>query len=71
ENIRRWRRQGVDVTAFAALHAGGRRRIGLGVDAQNATGATRLYESAGMKVTLRHEYHRRVLRAGAAVNARG
>jgi mycothiol synthase len=57
--------------AFAALHARGHRRIGLGVDAQNATGATRLYESAGMKVTLRHEYHRRVLRAGAAVSSPG
>lgn len=56
---------------FAALHAGGHRRIGLGVDAQNATGATKLYESAGMKVTLRHEYHRRVLREGKAVSSRG
>lgn len=57
--------------AFAALHARGQRRIGLGVDAQNATGATRLYESAGMKVTLRHEYHRRVLRPGTAVSSQG
>ena len=64
----RWRGRAIGrallLDAFAALHAGGHRRIGLGVDAQNATGATRLYESAGMTVTLRHEYHRRVLREG-------
>ena len=72
---REWRSRGVGrallLHAFAALHALGHRRIGLGVDAQNATGATRLYESAGMKVTLRHEFHRRVLRPGRAVSARG
>ena len=68
-----WRSRGIGrallLHAFAALHARGHRRIGLGVDAQNATGATRLYESAGMKVTLRHEFHRRVLRPGRAVSA--
>jgi GNAT superfamily N-acetyltransferase len=72
---RAWRSRGVGrallLHAFAALHARGHRRIGLGVDAQNATGATRLYESAGMRITLRHEFHRRVLRAGRAVSTRG
>jgi ribosomal protein S18 acetylase RimI-like enzyme len=71
----RWRGRAIGrallLHAFAALHAGGHRRIGLGVDAQNATGATRLYESAGMTVTLRHEYHRRVLREGTAVSSQG
>lgn len=71
----RWRGRAIGrallLHAFAALHAGGHRRIGLGVDAQNATGATKLYESAGMHVTLRHEYHRRVLREGSAVSSRG
>jgi GNAT superfamily N-acetyltransferase len=70
-----WRSRGVGrallLHAFAALHARGHRRIGLGVDAQNATGATRLYESAGMKVTLRHEFHRLVLRPGRAVSSQG
>jgi mycothiol synthase len=69
-----WRSRGVGrallLDAFAALHARGHRRIGLGVDAQNTTGATRLYESAGMKVTLRHELHRLVLRAGRPVSVR-
>ena len=34
--------------SFAALHRRGQRRIGLGVDADNLTGATKLYESVGM-----------------------
>ncbi len=72
---RAWRARGVGRAllhhAFAALHARGHRRIGLGVDAQNATGATRLYESAGMRVTLRHEFHKRTLRPGRPVSAKG
>ena len=72
---RKWRGRAVGrallLHAFAALHARGHRRIGLGVDAQNTTGATRLYESAGMKVTLSHDFHRRVLREGTAVSSRG
>jgi mycothiol synthase len=72
---RAWRSRGVGrallLHAFATLHSRGHRRIGLGVDAQNATGATRLYESAGMRVTLRHEFHKRVLRPGRPVSAAG
>ena len=72
---RAWRARGVGrallLHAFAELHRRGHRRIGLGVDAQNATGATRLYESAGMRVSLRHEFHRRVLRAGHPVSSQG
>ena len=37
-------------TAFAEFFRRGERRVGLGVDAQNPTGATRLYEKAGMRV---------------------
>jgi mycothiol synthase len=48
-----WRRRGLGEallrTAFQALHARGLRRVGLGVDAENATGALRLYERAGMR----------------------
>ena len=36
--------------AFYDLHARGLRRVGLGVDAESPTGATRLYERAGMTV---------------------
>ena len=49
----RWRRRGLGEallrTAFAALHARGLKRVGLGVDAENVTGALRLYERAGMR----------------------
>jgi mycothiol synthase len=50
---RPWRRQGVALAllqaCFAALYARGRRKIALGVDADSPTGATRLYERAGMR----------------------
>jgi mycothiol synthase len=49
-----WRRQGIGFAllmhAFAQLYARGQRRITLGVDAENPTGATRLYERAGMHI---------------------
>jgi mycothiol synthase len=55
---RPWRRRGLGrallVHAFRELHARGAERVGLGVDAQNATGATRLYESVGMRVEADH-----------------
>jgi hypothetical protein len=35
---------------FRELYTRGKRVVALGVDAQNPTGATRLYESAGMHV---------------------
>jgi mycothiol synthase len=35
-------------TAFAEFHARGYRRVTLGVDSENTTGAVRLYESVGM-----------------------
>jgi ribosomal protein S18 acetylase RimI-like enzyme len=51
---RPWRRRGIGEAllrrSFAALHARGQRRIRLSVDAQNQTGATRLYERVGMHV---------------------
>jgi mycothiol synthase len=49
-----WRRRGLGrallLHSFAALYERGRARIGLGVDAQNTTGAVALYERAGMRV---------------------
>jgi ribosomal protein S18 acetylase RimI-like enzyme len=49
-----WRRKGLGEallrTAFGRLHFVGLRRVGLGVDASNETGALRLYERAGMRV---------------------
>jgi mycothiol synthase len=53
---RPWRRQGVGAAllrdAFGRFWERGERRVGLGVDAANATGAFRLYERAGMAPAL-------------------
>jgi mycothiol synthase len=50
----RWRRRGLGLAllrhGFAELYGRGEHVIGLGVDAENPTGATRLYERAGMHV---------------------
>jgi ribosomal protein S18 acetylase RimI-like enzyme len=50
-----WRRRGLGkallLHCFGELHARGRHKIALGVDAENPTGATRLYERAGMRVS--------------------
>jgi mycothiol synthase len=49
-----WRRRGLGLGllrfAFAEFHRRGHRVVRLGVDAENPTGATRLYERAGMHV---------------------
>jgi mycothiol synthase len=54
----RHRKRGLGVTllqsAFRALAERGNTRIGLEVDSENETGATRLYERAGMHVTRRY-----------------
>jgi mycothiol synthase len=53
---RRWRGRGLArallLHSFREFHLRGQRRVGLGVDAENPTGATRLYESVGMHVEL-------------------
>jgi mycothiol synthase len=51
---RAWRGRGLAkallLHSFREFHRRGQRRVGLGVDAENATGATKLYESVGMTV---------------------
>ena len=53
----RWRRQGLGEallrSAIGRLHARGLRKVGLGVDAENETGALRLYERVGMRAVRR------------------
>jgi mycothiol synthase len=53
-----WRREGLGLAllqhSFQEFHARGIRRVTLGVDSENATGATRLYERAGMHVESEH-----------------
>jgi mycothiol synthase len=61
----RWRRRGLGLAllqhAFAEFHRRGERTIRLGVDVQNPTGATRLYERAGMRVESEEIVYERVL----------
>lgn len=57
--LRPWRGRGLGMAllrhAFGAFFARGIHTIGLGVDAQSPTGATRLYERAGMRVIERYD----------------
>ena len=54
-----WRRRGLATAlllhAFAEFHRRGRRRVGLGVDAENTTGAVALYERVGMRPVRRFD----------------
>lgn len=63
---RAWRGRGLAkallLHSFREFHRRGRRRVGLGVDAENATGATKLYESVGMVVDSEQVVWEKVLR---------
>jgi mycothiol synthase len=56
---RPWRRRGLALAllrhSFADFAARGATRVGLGVDAENTTGAVRLYERAGMRPVRRQD----------------
>ena len=60
-----WRRRGLGLAlllhSFHALRARGRARADLGVDAENTTGAVRLYERAGMRVPRRSDSYEKEL----------
>ncbi len=61
-----WRRHGLGEAllrlAFRELRDRGQRRAGLGVDASNTTGATRLYERVGMTVAAQDDAYEKLLR---------
>ncbi len=65
---RNWRRQGIALAllhhSFAEFHTRGRQSVGLGVDASSLTGATYLYEKAGMHVYREYHNFQKELRAG-------
>ena len=71
---REWRRRGVALAllehAFVEFYGRGRKRVGLGVDAASLTGATRLYEKAGMKVVRQYNQYEKVLRPGVDLRTR-
>ncbi|HYF64879.1 MAG TPA: GNAT family N-acetyltransferase [Herpetosiphonaceae bacterium] len=65
---REWRRKGVGLAlllhSFNEFYARGQKRVGLGVDASSLTGATRLYEKAGMRANRQWDRYEKVLRPG-------
>jgi mycothiol synthase len=64
---RPWRGRGLGAAllrhAFGELYRRGLHAIALGVDSQSLTGATRLYERAGMRVERRYDICEKTLRA--------
>lgn len=65
---RPWRKQGLGLAlmrrTFGEFYQRGTTTIGLGVDSANLTGATRLYERAGMVVAGEYTLYEKELRAG-------
>ena len=57
---RQWRRRGIALAllhhSFCELYLRGAHGVGLGVDGMSLTGATRLYEKAGMHSDPKHRY---------------
>ena len=69
---RPWRRRGIALAllrhAFGAFWRRGQRQVGLGVDATSLTGATRLYEQAGMREDERYLQYEKTLRPGVELS---
>ena len=69
---RPWRKQGIGLAllrhSFNEFYRRGKRKVGLGVDAQNLTGALRLYEGAGMHVDQAYDHYERELRPGTEIS---
>jgi len=65
---RPWRGRGLGLAllqhSFVKMVENGSKRAGLGVDASSLTGATRLYEKAGMSVARQYNAYRKILRDG-------
>lgn len=66
-----WRQKGLGLAllqhSFIEFYNRGQMTIGLGVDTSNTTGATRLYERAGMKVGSEYVTYEKELRAGREI----
>jgi len=69
---RPWRRRGLGTAlllhCFGAFYQRGKRKVGLGVDGQNLTGALGLYERVGMKVYRRWDRYEKELRPGVELS---
>jgi GNAT superfamily N-acetyltransferase len=70
--LRPWRKRGIGLAllrqSFCELYRRGRRMAGLGVDAQNLTGALRLYENAGMHVHHAFDQFEKEIRPGREIS---
>ena len=70
--LRPWRKRGIGLAllrhSFNEFYRRGKRKVGLGVDAQNLTGALRLYESAGMHVQQTFDQYEKELRPGLEIS---
>ncbi|HZC07930.1 MAG TPA: GNAT family N-acetyltransferase [Ktedonobacterales bacterium] len=66
--VRAWRKRGLAGSllrdSFRAFWERGMRVVALGVDSQNPTGATHVYEAAGMRVAASAVIYQKVLRPG-------
>ena len=69
---RPWRKRGLGLAllrhSFNEFYRRGLRKVGLGVDAQNLTGALRLYEGAGMHVHQTFDQYEKELRSGVEIS---
>jgi ribosomal protein S18 acetylase RimI-like enzyme len=69
---RPWRKRGLGLAllnhAFGEFYLRGKRKAGLGVDAENLTGALKLYEKAGMHVHKQFDMFEKELRPGLEIS---
>ncbi len=69
---RAWRKRGIGLAllqhSFGEFYRRGNRKVGLGVDAENLTGALRLYENAGMHVHLAFDLFEKTVRSGREIS---
>ncbi len=69
-----WRKQGVGLAllyyAFSEIHKRGQSKVQLDVDAENLTGALRLYYKAGMYIRKQFALYEKVLREGRDIQTR-
>ncbi|HEY3994063.1 MAG TPA: GNAT family N-acetyltransferase [Ktedonobacteraceae bacterium] len=72
--LRPWRGKGLGMAlllySFGEFYRRGQRKVGLGVDSQNLTGALRLYQRAGMQRIRENISYEKELRAGVELSTR-
>lgn len=70
--LRPWRKRGIGLAllqhSFGEFYRRGYRKVGLGVDGENLTGALKLYERAGMHVHRQFELYEKELRPGQEIS---